>query len=102
MSAMMDQAISSTEQLRAFYEPPNAIVLDKVITTFDKHTSAFVQASTFLAVVRLALPGSLIPRPSRSISRPTAGLIADFRSRRTVSIPSAFFSSSPESRSPCG
>jgi ferredoxin-NADP reductase/predicted pyridoxine 5'-phosphate oxidase superfamily flavin-nucleotide-binding protein len=49
MSAMMDQAISSAEQLRAFYEPPNAIVLDKVITTFDKHTSAFVQASTFLA-----------------------------------------------------
>jgi hypothetical protein len=74
---MMNQAISSTEQLRAFYEPPNAIVLDKVITTFDKHTSAFVQASTFLAAHIRDDAGGPVPL----IAGGPAGLCQDHRSR---------------------
>lgn len=35
--------------LERAYDPPNAISLDKVITRFDHHTTAFVEAATFLA-----------------------------------------------------
>lgn len=31
------------------YDPPNAIVLDKVLTSFDRHTAGFVAAATFVA-----------------------------------------------------
>lgn len=37
------------EQLDGIYDPPSSISLDKVITRFDRHTTAFIEAATFLA-----------------------------------------------------
>lgn len=44
-----DERILSAVQLREIYDPPNAIVLAKVIARFDKHATGFVQAARFLA-----------------------------------------------------
>ena len=43
------ERILSVAQLREIYDPPNSIVLGKVITRFDKHVTGFVQAASFLA-----------------------------------------------------
>jgi ferredoxin-NADP reductase/predicted pyridoxine 5'-phosphate oxidase superfamily flavin-nucleotide-binding protein len=43
------ERILSASQLRGIYDPPNSIVLEKVITRFDKHVTGFVQAASFLA-----------------------------------------------------
>jgi ferredoxin-NADP reductase/ferredoxin/predicted pyridoxine 5'-phosphate oxidase superfamily flavin-nucleotide-binding protein len=45
----LEERILSVAQLREIYDPPNSIVLGKVITRFDKHVTGFVQAASFLA-----------------------------------------------------
>lgn len=43
------EARAHAADVLGLYDPPNAIVLDKVLASFDRHTADFVAAATFVA-----------------------------------------------------
>ena len=59
----MNQPIASTsiDDLRRIYGQPNPAVLDKVLTRFDKHATAFIGAARFAAVNVRGPDGAPVP-----------------------------------------
>ncbi len=57
----MTQTLASIDDLRRIYGAPNPVVLDKVVTRFDRHATAFMAAARF-AVVNVRGPdGAPVP-----------------------------------------
>jgi predicted pyridoxine 5'-phosphate oxidase superfamily flavin-nucleotide-binding protein len=112
----LEERILSVAQLREIYDPPNSIVLGKVITRFDKHVTGFVQAASFLAAHFRDDRGEPVPVIAggprgfaRVIdpvtveieSRATVGLNTSFACRATPGTPRGCCLSFPASRKHC-